>query len=407
MDEAGPRPLLLVDGWDEVGPLGEELRSKLLGLMAEHPRLMVVVTSRPYGEARPSYNDGFEILDIQPLSSQDIFCLARCFFSLCYGGDLIAAEAEAINLIKALDQMPKAKELARTALLLTMMLLISRSRPLPDKRHSLYEACIENLLTSIPKRRFEQGALSLPGEWRPEDSEERMRQVADLAFRLQSKGYRGHSRSPIVQLWDDVEALLPSAWSKSERLGFLSWLVGPAGLLTDRSDGTLVFSHLSFQEYLSAWHLNATIDGKEGRIETFLKYLPNRTWWETLRLWAALVDKQNPGRLDSVMDFLGRSSDHGLSLSGMIFSDGHGGDGAFKAWVDLLARRISLGFWPVEVDLCAQAWSGSRQEERRLEVYSRLEALAVEQEWPNWLHFQRFCRRAFQLEILSPGECNF
>jgi hypothetical protein len=49
--EAGPRPVLLIDGWDEAGRLGEELRENLLGFMERYPRLLVVVTSRPYGNA--------------------------------------------------------------------------------------------------------------------------------------------------------------------------------------------------------------------------------------------------------------------------------------------------------------------------------------------------------------------
>lgn len=50
-NEGGPKPVLLVDGWDEMGEFGEELRSKLEGLRQSHPRMLVVVSSRPYGQA--------------------------------------------------------------------------------------------------------------------------------------------------------------------------------------------------------------------------------------------------------------------------------------------------------------------------------------------------------------------
>src|SRR5262249_20310508 len=36
----GPRPVLLVDGWDELGPLGTELRGMLTGFLHEHPRVL-------------------------------------------------------------------------------------------------------------------------------------------------------------------------------------------------------------------------------------------------------------------------------------------------------------------------------------------------------------------------------
>ncbi len=133
----GPRPALLVDGWDEVGRLGEELRQKLLGFIEQYPRLIVVVSSRPYGEGRPSPSEGFEVLDVQPLSDSEIAELATRFFTHCHGGDSDAGSKDWQRLAAALERSPEARTLARMALLLTVMLLISRSRPLPDKRHLL------------------------------------------------------------------------------------------------------------------------------------------------------------------------------------------------------------------------------------------------------------------------------
>jgi hypothetical protein len=46
--------VLLIDGWDELGDLGEEVREKLAGFLEIFPRVLAVVTSRPYGEGRPS-----------------------------------------------------------------------------------------------------------------------------------------------------------------------------------------------------------------------------------------------------------------------------------------------------------------------------------------------------------------
>ena len=118
--------------------------------MKRYPRLQVVVTSRPYGEARPSHGEGFDVLDIQPLSDDEIGQLAYRFFIRCYGQAEVTATEEVERFSRALSRAPEPQALARTALLLTMMLLISRSRPIPDKRHLLYEACIENLSDGPP-----------------------------------------------------------------------------------------------------------------------------------------------------------------------------------------------------------------------------------------------------------------
>ncbi len=367
----GPRPILLVDGWDEAGKLGEELREKLVGLLAKCPRMLAVVTSRPYGEGRPSHAEGFEVLDVQPLADGEIQDFTGRFFRQCYGEDEITAGREAERFWSALERSPEPQALARTALLLTMMLLIGRSRPLPDKRHLLYEACIDNLLTALPDSKAEQGALLLPQQSRPEDSEERKRIVARLAFALQAEGYKGYNRSAIVRDWEGMAALLPANWEATKKMGFLAWLAGPAGLLTDRADGTLTFTHLSFQEHLTAWHLNATVEGAEERVQEF-KRQKDSNWWESLRLWAALIEKQSPERLDPVLESLMSADSGGLAFVGTILADGLGSESRFEEWKKRWQASLVGQNGLLEPSQCARSWAASRQEARKKALASGL-----------------------------------
>jgi len=386
------RPVLLVDGWDELGSLGDELRSRLLGFLGQYPRVLAVVTSRPYGEGRPSHAEKFEVLDIQPLSDGEISEFTVRFFTHCHGGEERAVQRNAEHFQRALDRAPEAQAFARTALLLTMMLLISRSRPLPDKRHLLYEACIENLLTALPNRKEQEGALLGREEWRPADSEERMRVVAALAEGLQEGHYRT-GRNQIVQSWQDMAAYLPAQWPEKQRNGFLAWLAGPAGLLTDRVDGTLTFTHLSFQEYLTAWRLNARVEGAEERARTFDRLAADQAWWETLRLWAALVEKQSRERLDAVLTFLIELGEDALMLAGAVLADGLGTEERVQLWVSRLANCFGCG-WPDSYDACAQAWASSRQEGRRARLVQSLTEAAPVQRWLGWLRLREFAEAA-------------
>lgn len=396
--EIGPRPVLLVDGWDEIGPLGEELRQKLIGFLAEHPRILAIVSSRPYGEGRPSHAEGFEVLDLQPLSNSEIAKLCRRFFQHCYGEDEGTIEREAERFLRALNRSSDAQALARTALLLTMMLLIGRARPLPDKRHLLYEACIENLLTALPNRKEEEGALLLRDQWRPDDSEERLRVVAALAAAMQEVGYRTWERSPIVGTWEGLADFLPKEWSEKRRHSFLAWLAGPAGLLTDRTDRTLCFSHLSFQEFLTAWHLNASIEGAEPRIEAFRERLKDFTWWETLRLWAALIQRQSRDRLDPVLHNLAEGGDIASAFAGAVFADGLGLPMHFEKWK---ARFVQMNPSKQEVIQCASAWSASRQDPRRESLSSALSRAAADLSFWSYLRCQQLAEKA-ALDIKSP-----
>jgi hypothetical protein len=240
----GPRPVLLIDGWDELGELGRKVRHKLLGFLEEHQRVLAIVSSRPYGTDVPSENAGFGELDLQPLNDDEIRSFAETFHHLCYGEETTKAAEKAGEFLEALKNSHGAEDLARTPLLLTMMLGLSRTRPLPDKRHQLYEECIKALLAERPKRAEQEGVQF--DDWHPPDDEERLRIAASLAFQFQeSTGERWDG--PIIGTREQLASFLPPEWDTRRKSGFLSWLAGPASLLNERTDHTLAFTHLSFQ----------------------------------------------------------------------------------------------------------------------------------------------------------------
>lgn len=393
-DPAAPRPIIMVDGWDELGKLGEELRDKLLGFMAAHWRAAVVVTSRPYGEMPPSSSEGFEVLDVQPISDAEVRDFATRFYHKCFGDDGDALNASTERFLRALERSPEPKELARTALLLTMMLLIGRTRPLPDKRHLLYQACVEHFLTALPDLRDEEGVQPLREQWRPQGTEERLRVVASLAFAMQEQRYDKHSRGPITLTWEQLIGLLPEAWNTKEKSGFLVWLSGPAGLLVDRADGMRSFVHLSFQEYLAAKHLDAVAEGEE-RVAACLARVGQRNWWETLRLWAALVEAPNQARLEPVLHAL-LAHDNGPWLAGLMFADGLGSDEAFGKWVpafsELIARSSKNETELIQIS--SSAWAGSQRHDRKGAIAAGFNSLARECDWLGWAILDGWASRA-------------
>ena len=397
----GPRVVLLVDGWDELGDLGPELHDKLMGFMKDREPMLVVVSSRPYGEGRPADVDGFDLTDIQPLDDKQIGRIAKNFFEQCYREEPTRVQDSIDKFMAALAGSDEAHALARTALLLTMMLLISRSAPLPDKRHLLYDECVKNLLTALPDQ-LESDVAGIPSyRWRPPDGEARRRAAAELAYRMQTAGYEKRRREPIVLERDGMLKLLAEQpWTAQDREGFLNWLTARAGLLVERADNTLCFAHLSFQEYLTAWHLDSTIQGDKARKNAFIDKCSDANWWETLRLWAAQVQGRNPEWLQKVVEAL-EAHPAGVSLVGAMMADGLAADEVFKKWAACVPSHFERE-WPDHADACAQAWAASRQKDRRDYLAAFMDWCGERTTWTHYARYAEWVRDAVAAELPAP-----
>ena len=355
-----PTPILLIDGWDELGNLGRKLRERILGFLADNPQIRTVVTSRPYGDHAPDENVGFEVLDLQPLDEPEIRTFAQRFHALCYAEDVALAEQRANEFWEALSNSQQAADLARTPLLLTMMLGLSRSRTLPEKRHELYYECLKAMIWERPKQQAEEGVQ----DWEDlPDGAERFRVTAALAWGLQSGSEQGRWDGPLVASQDEMCALLPPTWDRTRKDLFLDWLCDRAAVMNRRSDRTLAFAHRSFQEFLTAWDRRQQLDGP-AREEFAMEWANNHEWWETLRLWAALLEgDRGPASLEPVLRAL-LENDAGEALVGTILADGLATDVLFDKWADGFGRRVRSDY-NRSANHTAEAWKNCRQNERQ------------------------------------------
>jgi hypothetical protein len=288
--------------------------------------------------------------------------LAGRFHRCVHGLDEAAAQRSIEAFMTALAAAPDAYALAGTALLLTMMLLLSREGPLPDRRHQLYTSCLRNMLKHRVDQREREGAVLDADQFRPVDSAQRMRAVARLAYRVQAEGYQSSHRAQIIRHWNDAVALLDGeGWTGDQCDGFLRWLVASAGVLGDQADGSVHFTHLSFQEHLAAYHLYLNYEGRD-RLAAVQIHMGDRDWWETLRLWAGLTGDDSPDKLTPVLDMLRKHRD-GYWLAGMVFADGGGRPADFERWVAELGARLSDPF--ADAGACADAWQRCKQQDAR------------------------------------------
>ena len=364
MAESTLPPLtLLLDGWEQLGHLSEEVRGKLVGLCTRHARLRLVLTSRWGGLSLPPDHDGFSTHRLEPLENREIETLARRV--------LERDGQDPQPFIAALERDPEARELARRPLLLQMMLLLDPVERLPNRLHSLCRSCVEHLLLA------RGGDLDASVEL---DEEEQLEALGTLAAGL-LEGEELTKR--------DLAPRLPSGWPRRRREAWLHWLTVSSGLAEVDHKRVVRFVHQSVVDALAAEHLHRTIRDPDDRRLKFHEMAGHPRRSGVLRLWAALVEEQEPGAAGRLAETLEEGGDGGLTLAGALYAEGYGSAQDVQRWLGRF-RSLLVARWPAGAEACARSWARSSQRGRQEAFAVLLRAGAAALSWPAWLRVREF-----------------
>lgn len=290
---------LCFDGLDEV--TDPERRRQVAhwidDLAAAYPGNRFIVTSRILGYRQAPLHNGFHAYRLCDFDAEDVrgfinhwqAAVEPPFDNETAEDRRTRLERRTARLLEILREKPGIRALAANPLLLTIVLLVYNSRTrLPEERGRLYDECIDVLLEHLQKARLDE---SERGGFHPTQGL-KLEQQRDLLKRIALWLHRRGTREAQVEALcrELLEIELPAIGMEgTQAVDFLREVTERSGLLIERGGG-LGFSHLAFQEYLTALALvdNAAMDSAGVRHE-LLAHAHHSWWREVIQLYAGAV----------------------------------------------------------------------------------------------------------------------
>ncbi len=303
---------VMLDGLDEVGnePVnGQTLRKAVVARVrqfadrwctADRPnRLIVTSRIEGYWDEALSNCDHVELSPLSPPDEVERFLL-RWYGAYEHDRDPALppetvqsrAAGRVADLLPQLMDTPSVKRLATNPLLLTILVLIYENvGKLPNGRAKLYETCTDTLLESWREEQTERKSKLLI-DLGKESKQIVTRVVAAFAYWLHEH-YPGGA-APLAECRDQLRAILMQddegyEQDDAEEIAgsLLDYANCEAGLLCERGLGRYGFFHLTFEEYLAAYHL-ARRDVLE-RVEMLTRHWEDDRWREVILLAAGVL----------------------------------------------------------------------------------------------------------------------
>ena len=295
------RCLVLLDGLDEVANEGQRraVSRWIAGQSRAYGGNPFVVTCRPAGFREDFLPAGFLRLEVQDFSQEQVEAFARnwCLAveTLLQGDTAEArnkADADSVDLIRAIQGNAGVKALAVNPLLLSIIALVHRYRArLPDRRVDLYAECVEVLLGHWDEAK----AIEVPI---PPGRALQVLQPLALWMHEQRSGERESERlarfeeiAPVIAPYLAGIGLAEAGAART----FLNSIRDRSGLLVEYGVDVFGFQHQTFQEYLAAKEIAA-----HQREALLIEHMGEGYWREVTLLYAGLQD--TTGLAQGVLD---------------------------------------------------------------------------------------------------------
>ena len=286
--------LILLDGLDEVPQEhNRELLEQIQQFSQVYYQNQIIITCRIAAQQYRFY--GFTYVELADFNQTQIVTFAQKWFTATAQDSPEEGIAKANQFLEQLQRQENLpiRELLVTPILLNLICSVFQARlSFPTKRAKLYQEGLDILLIRWDRTRgihrdCTYRNLSLP------DKIKLLSQIAAINF---EGGDYFFEKSEVLQIIADYLLTLPNANTDPETLSLDSQAVLRAievqhGLLVERARGIYSFSHLTFQEYLTARKIFSSPNPQElnQSLQKLATHTYNSQWREVLSLTASML----------------------------------------------------------------------------------------------------------------------
>lgn len=301
--------LLLIDGLDEISIESNRIRfvSQLRTFVATYPTVHLVVTSRETGfravaGTLAGYCGQFSIADLEETQIAQL----SLKWHQALLGETEQAEAESKKVCDIILSDSRITALAANPLLLTTLLFVKRwVGYLPTKKCRLYEEMIKLLLVTWNAAAHDKL-----------DLDETEPQLAFVAYKMTTKGVQKITKPELERCIIESRKAMPELLSYTtvsparfiDQVEERSSLIIQLGMEED-TEGRLVpsyeFSHLSFQEYMTARAIAESwlpYSESQALLDCLKPHLEKDHWKEVVPLAAVLSGRAAKPLIEHLME---------------------------------------------------------------------------------------------------------
>lgn len=331
------KALILLDSLDELNEEESDIIIREINHFSQRFYKNTVIITCRLAAQRYQFN-GFTEIEIADFSKSQIITFADKWFVAVAKNSLWQGKAKASEFIKKLElpENQQILELATTPILLNLTCLVFQFLgDFPALRSELYKQALELLLVHWDEAR----RIRRDESYRNLSLLDKIKLLCRLAATTFTEGDYFFPANKIQPLIAEYLRQLPHASTDPEALQLdstaaLKAIEAQHGLLLEQGRGIYSFSHLTFQEYLTAREIVAA--GNSQTLQNFVTHIGEKRWREVFLLAAGMMQ---PG--DELLLFMKQEVDN-LVISNQKLQK-------FLKWLDEKTSIINASYYPASV----------------------------------------------------------